>query len=164
MAFTDLPSDWPQRPVTDPAIFTDLVDLIVAVRDRSRGCLSVWLCGPTGRLIQPILVEAPDELPNEASGPVRWGSDAFAATQMRRALESLATVLSPHATPGSGLVVVIGRSGRADTTDDDRHTHQTAIEVCRTHGIPLLGAAVATPERVWALPSAAGSPDWACSA
>lgn len=164
MAFTDLPFDWSQRPVTDPAVFTDVVDLIVTVRDRYRGCLSVWLCSPTGRLTQPILVEAPDELPSNASDTVRWGSDAFAATQMRRALESLATVLSTHARPGSGLVVVIGRSGRADTTDADRHTHEIAIEVCRTHGIPLLGAAVATPERVWALPPAADSPDWACSA
>jgi len=169
MAFTDLPSNWSQRPVTDPAIFTDLVDLVVTVRDRSRGCLSVWICGPTGRLQQPIVIEAPpgglDVSPNLAGLRQESGEDGdgFTTSDVRLAIDSVATTLTEHARPGSGLVIVIGRPGRADTTDADRHTHEVAIEVCRAHGIPLLGAAVATPERIWALPSAAAA-EWAESA
>ena len=169
MAFTDLPSDWSQRAVTDPAIFTDLVDLVVTVRDRSRGCLGIWICGPTGRLQQPIVIEASpgafDVAPDHV-GPGHEGvasADGVTTSDVRLAIDSVATTLTEHARPGSGLVIVIGRPGRADTTDADRHTHEVAIEVCRAHGIPLLGAAVATPERIWALPSAAAA-EWAESA
>ena len=89
--------------------------------------------------------------------------DGFTTSDVRLAIDSVATTLTEHARPGSGLVIVIGRPGRAATTDADRHTHEVAIEVCRAHGIPLLGAAVATPERIWALPSAAAA-EWAESA
>ena len=59
MTFEDLPSDWPQRPVTDATITADLLDLIVTERDRAAGALGVLLCGRDERLLQPLVVEMP---------------------------------------------------------------------------------------------------------
>ena len=60
MSFEDLPADWPQRPVTDSEITADLLDLIVGDRDRAVGALGILLCGRDERLLQPVVVEAPD--------------------------------------------------------------------------------------------------------
>ena len=56
MTFAELPQDWPQRPVTDPAITADLLDLVVGDRDRHEGAVGLLLCGPSGRLLQPVVV------------------------------------------------------------------------------------------------------------
>ncbi len=39
MTYQDLPTDWPSRPVTDPAITSDLLDLVVRDADRVDGAL-----------------------------------------------------------------------------------------------------------------------------
>ena len=61
MSFEDLPPDWPRRPVTDPAITADLLDLFVGDRDRAVGAVGILLCGREGRLLQPVVVETPAE-------------------------------------------------------------------------------------------------------
>ena len=45
-----------------------------------------------------------------------------------------------------------GRSGSILLTDTDRAWHQALIEVCRRHGVPLLGTFLATPAAVRPFP------------
>ena len=136
MTFEQLPPDWSRRSVIDDEIFLDLVDLVVMDRDRHAGALYVLLCGPTERLVQPCVVA---DLPAE---PV---------PDRHRAFEPFAEAVRTNI-PGGGLVAIVARPGRADTTDADRAWHEAALAVCRRRGIPLLAAAVATPGRVWRLP------------
>lgn len=136
MSFEDLPRDWATRPLTDPAIFADVIDLLVSSRDRLDGAVHVLLCGRTGRLLQPCAVSTRDMPP---------GADR------RKAFDVFARVLADSGDDG-GIVVAIARDGRAGVTDSDREWHQAALEVCREHGIRLLGVAVATPRGVVRLP------------
>ena len=136
MSFRDLPRDWPTRPITDPAIFADIIDLLVSDADRRDGAIHVVLCGPTRRIIQPCAV-----------------TDLVSAP-----MDGRRTVFEPfvHALAGGagGLVVAIARPGRAAVIDSDRLWHQAAVEACRAGGIHLFAAAVATPDGVWRLPDA----------
>ena len=136
MSFEDLPRDWATRPITDTAIFADVIDLVVTSRDRLDGAIYVLLCGPTGRLVQPCAVT------NRELAPIQ---------DRREVIDPFARVLA-GSVDGGGIVLAVARTGRADTTDDDREWHQAALDVCREHGIRLLAAAVATPRAVWRLP------------
>ncbi len=138
MTFKDLPRDWPQRSVTDPAIFLDVVDLIVTEADRAASALYGLLCGPTGRLMQPCAV---GDVPARASVP-----------EKRRVIGALAQAIAP--VPGGGLVIVVARPGRDDTIDEEREWHEATEWECRESGVRLLGVAVATPGRLWRLPDA----------
>ncbi len=134
MSFYDLPKDWARRAITDPQIFTDVVDLFVTDADRAAGAVYVVLCGPTRRVIQPCTVP---ELPGE---PVEDRGRYF--------------LPFAHAIAGSGggLVVVIARPGRARAIDSDRLWHHAAVETCRNSGVELFAAAIATPHGVVRLP------------
>ncbi len=136
MAFHDLPSDWATRPLTDETVLTDVVDLVVADRNRVVGAVYALLCGPTDRLLQPCAVT--DTLGGPA-GP-RELLDAF----LREVANSM---------DRPGIVLAIARGGRPVTTDDDRRWHETAVELRRTHGVRLLAVVVATTRGVWRLPA-----------
>jgi hypothetical protein len=45
-----------------------------------------------------------------------------------------------------------GRPGPLRATDEDRAWHERAIELCRAHGVKLLGFHVATTQGVLRLP------------
>jgi hypothetical protein len=136
MSFEDLPKGWARRPITDEAIFADVIDLVVTDRDRANGAIYVILCAPDGRMVQPCAVTDVDRL---AAADRREPFEAFAQAAAERM-------------PGGGIVVAIARSGRVDTVDSDREWHEAAISVCRAHGVRLLAVAVSTPRRVWRLP------------
>lgn len=134
MTFRDLPKDWPTRPVTDPAIFADVIDLIVTEADRTAGAIYVVICSPTRRIVQPCAV-----------------TDLVSAPMPDRR-----TLFEPfvHAIAGSrgGLVVAIARPGPSRTIDSDRLWHQAALDACAAGRVRLFAAAVATPKGVWRLP------------
>lgn len=134
MSFRDLPKDWATRPVTDPAIFTDVVDLIVTDTDRLEGAIYVIICGPTRRIIQPCAVT------DLVSAPM---------PDRRSLFEPFVHALAGGA---GGLVVAIARPGRAGVIDSDRTWHQAAVDACAAGGIHLFAVAVATPQGVCRLP------------
>jgi hypothetical protein len=84
MTFRDLPADWDERPLTDPRLVADTLDLLVMERDRVSGCLLLLQCDDDGRLVQPVvLTDPPDRAPEAECGAViagflratgRWGS------------------------------------------------------------------------------------------
>lgn len=128
MTFEDLPDDWPQRPVTDPALFDDVVDLVVSERDRARGALYVLLCGEGGQLLQPCAVT--DLGPGCEPDP--------------RLIEPFAEGLVRQC-PDGGLVVVVARCGAPAPRDTDVRWARAAEAVCNHWDARLLAAAVATP-------------------
>jgi hypothetical protein len=131
MTFEDLPDDWPQRPMTDPALFDDVVDLVVAERDRARGALYVLLCDEEGRLLRPCAV-----------------------TDLRPGREPDPRVIEPFAKglvglcPEGGLVVVVARCGVPTPQDTDVRWMRAAEAVCNRWGARFLAAAVATASGV----------------
>lgn len=56
MSFDDLPDDWRERPLTDPRLVADVLDLMVSDADRRSGCLAVLLCDEQARLMQPGII------------------------------------------------------------------------------------------------------------
>ena len=56
MGFDDLPDDWSERPLTDPHLVRDVLDLVVFDKDRRAGALSILICDEEGRLVQPVTI------------------------------------------------------------------------------------------------------------
>jgi hypothetical protein len=66
MSFDDLPDGWKERPLTDPRLVADVLDLIVSDADRRAGGLAVLLCDEQGRLMQPGIISDLDYESSEA--------------------------------------------------------------------------------------------------
>ena len=142
MTFEDLPPDWPRRPVTDPAITADLLDLFVGDRDRADGALGILLCGREGRLLQPVVVETPE---------LRMG-----AAERRRGFDALCGAFGHLGEPGAsglGLLVAVARPGRPAVTPTDLGWRDTAYRSCQESGLALLGVWLVTPGVIRPLPS-----------
>lgn len=134
MSYLDLPDDWPSRPLDDPCVGPDIVDLCVRDSDREEGGLSVLYCRRDGSLAQPVFFEA------------RHAVDLLETAE--RLVEAAAEL------PGvGGVVVSVVRPGGA-VDDGDRMAHQRVIEVCRALGLRLFGMYVVTRARVTPLPLA----------
>ncbi|XVX21689.1 hypothetical protein ACQP1U_07480 [Actinomycetota bacterium] len=131
MSFHDLPDDWASRPVHDPEIAADVVDLIVREADRDEGAVCFLLCHRDGRLLQPVTIGLQGASPPPA--------------ERREIVGALASTL-----PEELLVVTaIARPRGYRASDDDRLWHQVFIDA---FGPALSGCFVATREGVVELP------------
>ena len=138
MTYNDLPPDWPTRPVTDPDITADLLDLVVRDADRVDGALCILLCGEEGQLVQPMVFpRPPTRMSREQRGRV------FASLEHLAAEEDLR----------GGILVAIAREKGPFVTDTDRAWHEAAIASCRTSGLTLLGVWVVTRHVVRQVPA-----------
>ncbi|TDD47277.1 hypothetical protein E1263_34955, partial [Kribbella antibiotica] len=61
MTFRDLAPTWSDRPLTDPALAADVVDLMVSHGDRSRGTFTAILCGPDARYRATVAIDLTSE-------------------------------------------------------------------------------------------------------
>jgi len=139
MSFEDLPPDWAQRPVTDPAITADLLDLIVGRCDRLEGAIGLLLCGPGGRLLQPVVVSAPTE--------------AVLDEDYRRVFDVMAQAFGdPPDGARPGILVALGRPDHRHAAREDARWREAAIASCTEHGIDLLGVWLVTPNVIRPLP------------
>jgi hypothetical protein len=145
MSFEDLPADWPQRPVTDPEITADLLDLIVGDRDRAVGALGILLCSRDARLLQPVVVEAPDR--EASSAERRQGFD-----NLRAAFCHLTEPSADSGDSGLGMLVALARPGPALATPGDLRWRDTAVQSGLDYGVTLLGVWLVTPEVIRPLP------------
>jgi hypothetical protein len=154
MSFEDLPSDWPQRPVTDPTITADLLDLVVTGRDRAAGALGVLLCGRDERLLQPLVVEMPGY--------------RLSAAERRRGFDNICAAFCHLGEPTGadeaelvnadlGILVALARSGSPLVTSGDLRWRDTAEQSCGRYGVALLGTWLVTPEVIRPLPPGAAS-------
>lgn len=136
MTFSDLPPGWAERPITDPDLFEDVVDLIATEQSRESGCLYVLICDDAGRMVQPV---AFDTFPFDDSRP--------------RQDEHVATLCGILRHAGvRRIAVVIARPGHPAPTGNDRQLRAALQAGARRRGIEIVAGAVATPLGVAAWP------------
>lgn len=125
MTYEDLPADWPDRPLDDPRLVTDVLDLCVSMADRDAGAIVFLLCDPEGRLVQPVAI---GELPPR-----------FTAASCEQAIEVMVHAMGDH----GSLHVAIARRDGLTITEDDRVWAAAARRVTRDR-VRLLGVHVVT--------------------
>lgn len=135
MSFDDLPDDWPDRPLTEPRLVADVLDLFVSAADRERGALVVLACDEQARLVQPFVVSDLD--------------DEVSDQDMERAFNLF---VSPMSGVGS-LLVAIARKDGLSITAADRAWCRAAQRACGD-GVRLLGVHVVTLYGSRAVPAA----------
>jgi hypothetical protein len=139
MSFEDLPADWAQRPVTDPTITADLLDLVIGERDRHQGAIGVLLCGPGGRLLQPVVVSAPPEEVPEG--------------EYRRVFDVMGQALgAPGDGPRPAMLVALARPDYRHVARQDDRWRAAAVTSCAEQGVDLLGVWVVSPDVIRRLP------------
>jgi len=130
MSFDDLPPDWPDRPLTEPALVADVLDLIVSHRARHVGALVLLLCDGSDRLVQPVEITEP-----HVAGDVH----EFAA-----GLRSLFDMLA-DLDPAAGVIAALARRGGLSVTPDDARWAE-AIARATAGRVRLLGVHLVTPD------------------
>ncbi len=142
MSFSDLPTGWAERPVTDPDIFDDAVDLIATDDSRRSGSLYILICDGSGRMFQPLVF---DGSIYDESSPVQ---EAY--------LDSLCGILTQVGC--RDVVLVIARRGHPAPSGNDHQFRAVAEKAFARHEIAILGMSIATPAGVrgW-LPESPGA-------
>jgi hypothetical protein len=144
MTFFDLPPDWRHRPLTDPALATNVADLYCTAGDRSRGALTLIICDEKNHFKGAIAIDLKDLLPDPPTPPA-----AGTSRPIRRAA-ALRPVIRPlQVYPGGALLLALGRRGPSATTTSDREWAEGAIRACRSLGVRLLGFYVASRDAVF---------------
>jgi len=130
MSFEQLPSDWPERPLTDAGLTADVLDLLISFADRRSGGLSILVCDDQARLLQPTLMTEPaDSIPlADRPGVIDFWVDVV-----------------EHLEPNGGLLISIVRAKGLSVTDDDRAWCDIAARSCAGR-ITLLGIHIVTFE------------------
>lgn len=134
MSFDDLPDDWPQRPLNDPELARDVLDLFVRDADRREGGVSVLICHADHTLAQPLFVNG--SIPRDEAAPLL--RNLFAACA--------------QGGPGGAVVVALVRES-GGPCDDDRALHQMVIDGCAELGLGLLSTHLVTCPGILTLPS-----------
>jgi len=139
MAFTDLPADWPTRPLTEPRLVADVLDLLLSDADRRAGGLVIALCDDDARLLQPIVI---GDFPARA-----------AAGEGAEVLAPLFSGLAEDGRSGS-LLLALGRPDGLSITPGDQAWRDAAEHAC-AGAFRLLGVHVVTPDGSREIPRAA---------
>ncbi|HWD80420.1 MAG TPA: hypothetical protein VG497_16095 [Kribbella sp.] len=135
MSFEQLPTNWPDQPLTDPTFAANVVDLMVSIGDRHLGTLTVVLCHPDNRYRSTLTMKLP-RFP--AHTP---------AELCRAVLEPI--IPSLQTSPDAPVILALGRRSH-DRADDhlDEECAQVATALCEDAGVRLLGFYVATKDGV----------------
>jgi hypothetical protein len=139
MTYHDLPDDLRSRPLTDPTLQADVIDLLLDDDDRRAGALAVVLCDEGDRGFQPIVLSD-------------LGEGATVA-DLLRPLDLLLPLVGEF---GGSVLFARGRPRGLAARDCDRRWHQATIDACRRHEVRLLGFHLAAPEGVEPLPAPVG--------
>jgi hypothetical protein len=129
MSFDDLPDDWADRPLDDPKLVADVLDLVVLDRDRLARSLAVLLCDERHRLLQPCLISDPDYLASE--------DERF------HALRNIIVAFELFADGKGSLLVALARRDGLSIRADDHVWARAAQRAC-TGDVELLGVHVVT--------------------
>jgi hypothetical protein len=121
VSFDDLPEGWKQRPLTDPRLVADVLDLIVSDADRCAGGLAVLLCDEQARLLQPGIISELDYDSSEA--------------ERSRMLGVFMTNMAPYFE--SALFALARADGLSITADDQRWAR--AVQRACSGEVRLLG-------------------------
>jgi hypothetical protein len=149
MGFQDLPADWPDRPLTDPQLLADVLDLTLSHRDRVEGSIGVLVCDADQRLLVPAVIGELDEI----------APDAERSKGLRNFVSAVVDGLGAGSGAGPlGLHFSIARRYGLSITSDDLRWRDAAVAACGSR-VTLLGVHVVTVEGSrlvpgrWPLPS-----------
>lgn len=136
MSFEELPQNARHLPLTDRRLAGDVMDLILSEKDRASGAIGIMVCDEHHQGLQPLVLnDVPD------------------THELVEGLTKLLEVVLPLVFETDGSVLIgRGRPHGSRPDDLDRACHQRAIEVCASHGVPLLGFHVTTLDAVFAMP------------
>lgn len=135
MTFTDLPRNWTDLPLTDPALAASVVDLYVTEGDRRSGVFSALLCDEKSRFIASIQLDLPDYADDPPTDTCEEVLDpVIPALQLR---------------PDGALLLALGRPGPGMPVPLDLGWSRAATHLCRLADIRLLAFYVATPGQVF---------------
>lgn len=136
MTFSDLPTNWLTRPLTDPVLAANAVDLFVTEAERRQGVLAALICDRRARFRTSILLDLPRDAP------------LASPKSCIRALAPLIPVLESR--PDGALILALGRP-KPDPPSDHDWT-EAAIQTCQSASIHLLAFYLATPTELHAVP------------
>ncbi len=135
MTFEDLPPRASEIPLTDTRVAGDVIDLIIGEADRANGCVGLMICDDRHRGVQPVVLH---DVPHDPEGA---------------GLSALLELVLPLVVKSRGSLLVARGRARGTAADDvDRAWHHAAFDLCRAHGVRLLGFHVATADGVFRLP------------
>jgi hypothetical protein len=136
MTFEDLPDNWDDCPLTDPALLSDVLDLVVFEKDRAAGAVSFLLCDEDARLVQPVTI---GELP---------------ATMTQAERVHFVSVMVEGMGHRGAMVVALARDDGLSITADDQAWCRAAQAACG-NDVRLLGVHVVTMTGSRVVPPAA---------
>jgi hypothetical protein len=134
MGFEDLPDDWPDRPLTDPQLLSDVLDLTVSNRDRVAGAIGVLVCDSDQRLLVPAVIGELDQM----------APDAGRLEGLRNFVSAVVDGIGADA-GALGLHFSIARRYGLSITPDDVRWRDAAIAACASRAT-LLGVHLVTVE------------------
>lgn len=127
MGFEDLCDDDHHRPLTEPRLIADMLDLCIPMADRRAGAIGVLMCDEDSRLVQPAIVGDPPPRPSEEDR------------------EHLVDVFIEAMGGAGSLLLAIARWDGLSITPDDMAWRRTAHRVCaESSAVRLLGVHVVT--------------------
>jgi len=138
MSYLDLAPSWTDRPLTDPALATDVIDLLLTHGERSRGTFAAILCDPTARFRAVISIDLRAEFPGHAPD-----TPALCAPALHPIVPALRT------DPDAALLLALGRPGPPTCPTTDTEWSTAATHLCRAAQVPLLGFYIATPDHIY---------------
>ncbi|MFK4084565.1 hypothetical protein ACI2LF_10685 [Kribbella sp. NPDC020789] len=140
MSFLDLAPTWSDRPLTDPTLAADVVDLMVSQGDRRRGTFAAILCGPDAYFRAVVAIDLPSEF---AGHPHSLDTPGLCATALHPIIPALRTE------PGAALLLALGRPGPPEWPEIDNEWSTAATHLCRAAQVPLLGFYIATQDHLY---------------
>jgi len=129
MSFDDLPPDWPDMSLTDPAHVTDVLDLFVTMQARFDGALFILVCDEERRPVQPIQIDG-----------VRGGPP----DDMHSVLAEMARTIA-DAQPRASVLCAIARRGATLVRHTDLAWRDCLYATFGPH-LPVIGVHVVTPD------------------
>lgn len=140
MSFHNLDPAWTTQPLTDPAVATDVVDLMVSLGERQRGTFTVLLCDPDDSYRATITIDL--------------RSQFAALTPALGTPDTCSSVLSPiipavHTAPDTPLILALGRPGPAVLPELDTEWAEAGTHLCQAAGIRLLGFYIASGSYIY---------------
>jgi hypothetical protein len=143
MTLKNLPENWSDRPLSDPSIAVDVVDLFISKADRHRGMFVVLLCDDQDRLLTPIAVDG-----LSGGGSLDEMGDIVDVEPEDCEVMLKPFLLAAQAGTDSGLLLAMGRFGPSDLPEVDEPWAEEAARLCREYGVRLIGFYVATIDGV----------------
>ncbi|WP_329476259.1 hypothetical protein OG558_37915 [Kribbella sp. NBC_01510] len=140
MSFQNLAPTWATQPLSDPALATDVVDLMVSLGDRRSGTFTAVLCDHDDRYIATVAIDLPSEF-EHLEPSLR--SDGLCGSALSPIIPALRT------TPGAALILALGRPGPAVWPDLDTEWAEAATHICTAAEVRLLGFYIASATHIY---------------